>query len=87
MRMGAAMGKQNKNLSLDEEAVRRAELYSRQHATSVSRLVNDFLSGLPVDSEEQDRRLSPAVRRLLGIASDRGGKESYRAYLEKKYGT
>jgi hypothetical protein len=78
------MSKQSKNLSLDEEAVRRAERYSRLHATSVSRLVNDFLSSLPLEPDE-NRHLSPAVRRLLGIASDAGGRDSYRAYTEKKY--
>ncbi len=87
MRRAIDMGKQSKNLSLDEEAVRRAERYSRLHEISVSRLVNEFLSNLPIEADEPDRNLSPAVRRLLGLASDQGGRQSYRAYLEKKYGS
>jgi hypothetical protein len=80
------MSKRNKNLSLDEEAVRRGEEYSQLHATSVSRLVNDFLSSLPVDLDEDQKKLSPAVRRLLGLASGQGGNDAYRSWLTRKYG-
>ena len=72
-----------KNLSLDPEAVQRAEDYSERYSTSVSQLVSDFLSGLPREGDQ--RELAPAVKRLLGIA--RGGRDvDYRKYLEKKYG-
>jgi hypothetical protein len=62
------MAKLSKNLSLDPEAVRRGERFSELHQTSISQLVNNFLSNLPVESEEHDRTLSPAVRRLLDVA-------------------
>ncbi len=72
-----------KNLSLDPDAVQRGEKYSKRHSTSVSRLVSDFLAGLPGEGDRVE--LAPAVKRLLGIA--RGGNETaYRKYLEKKYG-
>jgi hypothetical protein len=72
-----------KNLSLDPEAVRRGEKYSKRHSTSVSQLVSDFLSALPGEADRAE--LSPAVKRLLGIAR-RGDEAAYGKYLEKKYG-
>ncbi len=40
-----------KNLSLDPDAVARAERYSHRHGISVSQLVDDFLRSLPVDAD------------------------------------
>ncbi|MDQ3809072.1 MAG: DUF6364 family protein [Chloroflexota bacterium] len=79
------MAKVAKNLLLDEEAVERGERYSELHATTLSRLVSDFLQQLPVDEPRRD--LSPTVRRLLGVAA--GGqtdREAYRRHVLKKYG-
>jgi uncharacterized protein DUF6364 len=76
------MGKIVKNLTLDPEAVKKGERYSRKKGTSVSQIVSDFLSGLPDDS---DSRLSPAVSRLLGIAAGKADESTYHRYLEKKY--
>lgn len=76
------MAKVVKNLTLDPEAVKRGERYSRRKGTSVSQIVSDFLSRLPDDG---DSKLSPAVGRLLGIARGKGDEEAYRRYLEKKY--
>lgn len=80
------MPKQSKNLSLDPEAVRRGERYSELHRTNVSQLVSNFLSALPLDDEAREKQLSPAVRRLLGIAAGRVDEEDYRRYLVDKYG-
>ncbi len=71
-----------KNLTLDSEAARKGERYSKQKGTSVSQIVSDFLSRLPDDNEGQ---LSPAVGRLLGVARGRADESDYRRYLEKKY--
>jgi len=79
------MAKQSKNLSLDPEAVTRGERYSAMHETNVSQLVNRFLSSLPID-DEAESTLSPAVRRLLGIASGENAVEHYRQHLVEKYG-
>ena len=80
------MAKQSKNLSLDPEAVRRGERFSELHHTSISQLVNSFLSNLPIESEEQEGTFSPAVRRLLGIGSGNTNAEDYRRHLLEKYG-
>ena len=77
------MSKIVKNLTLDPDAVKKAERYSRNKGTSVSQLVSDFLSRLPGDDD--DSRLSPAVGRLLGIGAGKADESSYHRYLEKKY--
>lgn len=71
-----------KNLTLDPEAVRKGERYSRKNGTSISQIVSDFLLRLPDGVETP---LSPAVARLLGIASGKGDERQYHNYLEKKY--
>jgi hypothetical protein len=79
--------KVTKNLLLDEDAVVRGESYSRRHQTTLSRLVSDFLARLP--HGERELELTPAVRRLLGVAANRAtsvGREDYREHLNKKYG-
>ncbi len=73
-----------KNLSLDPAAVERGERYGERHAKSLSQVVSDFLLRLPLDEEETD--LTPAVRRLLGIAKGGGGEEDYHVYLAERYG-
>ena len=78
------MPKITKNLSLDSEAVERGERYSRLHSTSLSRLVSDFLSRLPLDEDQPD--LSPTVRRLLGVAKGGPDVDAYHEYLYEKYG-
>ena len=84
-RRSAKPTKRPKNLSLDPDALRRGEEYSRRHETSLSRLVGDFLRSLPLDAPP--RRLSPAVERLRGIAAaGRTGREDYREHLYGKYG-
>ena len=85
MRMVNRMAKQSKNLSLDPAAVKRGERYSKLHKTNVSQLVNRFLSSLPV-AEEDDSNLSPAVRRLMGVAPDGDAIGEYHQHLLKKYG-
>ena len=79
------MAKQSKNLSLDPEAVTRGERYSELHETNVSQLVNRFLSSLPV-GDDTEITLSPAVSRLLGVASDKSSVKRYRQHLVEKYG-
>lgn len=78
------MARVTKNLSLDPDAVERGERYSELHSTSLSQLVSDFLSRLPLDEEKQ--RLTPTVRRLLGVASGEVDEDDYKDYLAEKYG-
>jgi hypothetical protein len=76
------MGRIVKNLTLDPEAVKKGERYSKKKGTSMSQLVSDFLLNLPGDD---DLRLAPAVSRLLGVAHAKTDEAAYHRYLEKKY--
>lgn len=78
------MAKQSKNLSLDPDAVTRGERYSELHETNVSQLVNRFLSSLPV-GDDTENSFSPAVKRLIGLASDKNAVTRYRRHLDEKY--
>ena len=87
-RPGGKPVKKATNLTLDPDAVARAERYGARHGRKLSQLVNGFLAALPgPESEGALAELSPAVRRLHGIAA--GGaedRETYRAHLLAKYG-
>ena len=78
------------DLTLDPEAVARGEEYGRLHGASLSQLVPDLLYALPEPAENlQVRELSPAVRRLYGVAATRKAVDArgeYRAHLDRKYG-
>jgi len=81
----AKTSRKPRNLSLDDEAMRRGERYSQRHGTSVSRLVSDFLRALPLDSAESP--LAPQVQRLLGVAVGAGlDRADYRKHLIRKHG-
>jgi hypothetical protein len=81
MRIEAWMRKVVKNLTLDAEAVRRGERFSRKKGTSISQLVSDLLLGL---EGEPESKLSPAMARLLGSARGKGLAD-YGDYLSRKY--
>lgn len=92
-RSSAKPKKRAKNLSLSPEAIAHGEAYSRRHGTTLSTLVGDFLRALPL-GETPARELSPAVRRLYGVAAGAptdatgtsSGVESYREHLRRKHG-
>jgi hypothetical protein len=79
------MSKRSLNLSVEPSSIERAQRYSRRHGVSISKLVDDFLSHLPMD-EEALASLTPDVRALIGIGAGEAGRESYRRHLLEKYG-
>lgn len=79
------MAKRRLNITVDHETVERARRYSRRHNTSISYLVEEFLSRLP-DIDSDDDALSPSVKGLLGIARGGPGRDEYRRHLVEKYG-
>lgn len=79
------MPKRSLNLYLDEGSIARAERYSQRHGTSVSKLVDEFLSHLP-EEEEGKPELTPTVQRLVGVARGGVDREDYRKHLLEKYG-
>jgi hypothetical protein len=72
-----------KNLLLDEAAVERGEAYCVGCGTTLSRLVEDFLTALP-DGRESEVK-SPIVRALAGVAALDPKPEAYRRYVADKY--
>lgn len=62
----------------------RAKTYAENNQTSVTRLVSNYLSQLPV--EEDFLKDTPIVRRLLGTLPSGVSIEDYHAYVEEKYG-
>src|SRR4051794_24824524 len=74
------------NLTLDPAAVERGEKFGEKHGTSVSKLVTGFLYALPSSNDAVVAELTPAVRRLYGLAAGSGAeRDDYRAHLLKKY--
>jgi uncharacterized protein DUF6364 len=82
-----AVAKESLNLSVERASVERARRYAELHATSISRLVDEFLASLPLDTERRRREdFPPVVRRLLGVAAGSDvGVDDYHEYLEQKY--
>lgn len=80
------MPKRSFNMYLDEASIARAERYSERHGTSVSKLVDDFLSRLPETNDEAGGPLTPTVQRLLGVARGDVDRDDYRDHLLAKYG-
>ena len=82
------MRKVTKNLTLDADAVSRAERFARRQGTSVSAVVNRLLSTLPADEREDDwpAELPPAVKRLIGVGGrDEAGVDAYHDHLITKH--
>ena len=69
-------------LLIEKSAAMRAKRYSKRHRTSVSRLVTQMIEALPDDGED---RLTPAVRRLVGVLPRGASLEEHGRHLRKKY--
>ncbi len=62
----------------------RAKEYAENNQTSVTRLISQYLSQLPVENDYlQD---APIVQSLIGILSPETTIEDYWRYIEEKYG-
>lgn len=61
------MPKHRIHLSIDPDVLERARRYSERPDTSISRLVSNFLAGLPLEKLPETEELTPTVRRLLGV--------------------
>lgn len=74
--------KRKLTLSIDEEVIRRAKRFTAERETSISRLVEAFLSRLgrtgPGDT--------PLVDGLRGVLPSDTELEEYRRHLDEKYG-
>jgi len=66
------------------DVLERAKDYAREHQTSLTRLVSEYLRQLPVENDFLVD--APIVRRLSGLLSADQSVEDYQRYLAEKYG-
>ena len=87
MRMeGGNVPKESLNLSVESASIERGRRYSQLHSTSISKLVDDFLSSLPVETDVGEGEISPNIQALIGIGKAEIDEEDYHRYLLEKYG-
>jgi hypothetical protein len=75
-------------LSVDPEVVARAKEYAERNHTSVSELVQTFLSIVSQPSEpQQGKQLPPVLGSLRSLVKDDGldYREEYRKHLTARY--
>ena len=66
------------------DVLERAKEYAETNQTSVTRLVSQYLSQLPV--EDYYLQDAPIVQSLIGILAPETTVEDYWRYIEEKYG-
>jgi hypothetical protein len=73
-------------LTVDETVIARAKRYAAQHGTSISGLVEQFLTLVSGSAAQPDEDLPPILARLRreleGATAD---PATYRKHLERKY--
>ena len=78
---GADMPKTKLTLSVESAVVERAKRFSRRNQTTVSDLVQEFLSSL----EDSEQGATPVVSRLRGVLPPSASRDEYREHLEAKH--
>jgi len=76
-------------LRLDKDVIEQAKEYAREHGTSLSSMIERYLSFVSSKKENtKECQIDPLVQRLTGVISmkdDEDEREIYREYLAKKY--
>ncbi|MDZ7801848.1 MAG: DUF6364 family protein [Trueperaceae bacterium] len=81
----AAM-KSKLTLRLDDDVVRRAKRYAKDHGTSLSRMVEGYFDAIGRDEDGAPARLTPRVHRLLGALERADVDEhDYKDHLIEKH--
>ena len=71
-------------LRLDENAIKKAKLYSQKRGESISSLVEKFFSSFDENVEEET--LPPITKKLKGILKGTNlSEKDYKKFLEEKY--
>lgn len=74
-------------LKLKESVIEKAKKYAKTQDTSLSRLVENYLSNI-TNEKDSKNEITPLVKSLSGIidlSNDVDLKGSYTAYLAEKY--
>ena len=78
------MQKTKLTLRVDEPIVEAAKAYARQHNTSLSKLVSEYLRALV--REEGSSAQTPILQELTNILPAETSTQEYYTHLEDKYG-
>jgi len=76
------MEKTKLTLRIEKPTVESAKDYAREHNTTLSRLVAEFLRTLP---DTENRPSTPILAELNGILPVDSSLDGYQAYLDEKY--
>ncbi len=74
-------------LSLDKKTIEQAKKYARKKNTSLSKLIQNYLSKVTA-ADKEDIKISPLVKSLSGVIKVSKGsdyKKGYADYLADKY--
>ncbi|MEQ8711365.1 MAG: DUF6364 family protein [Cyclobacteriaceae bacterium] len=73
-------------LSLKKEVIQNAKVYAKANNTSLSKLIESYLSMLVKDRAEKPA-VTPLVKSLIGVVDLKGEdpKEAYRDHIAEKY--
>lgn len=67
---------------VSRDRLAKAKSFAKEHKTSLSRLINEFLGRLP---EPEGMPLSKTVTELSGSLPENIAVDDYKRYLEQKY--
>ena len=71
-------------IRVDRDLLEESKRYAREHDTTLTRLVSEFLRHLSRQGDGLSN--APTVRRLSGILPKDASVGEYGEYLERKYG-
>jgi len=73
-------------LKLNQSVIEKAKQYAREHNTSLSRLIENYLTAVTKNYENSDE-ISPLVKSLTGVVqlNDKDYKKDYIDFLNQKY--
>ena len=74
-------------LKLDKRVIEEAKLYARESNTSLSKLIENYLSAITSERSKR-RKVNPIVKSLTGIIrldDKKDYRKAYTDYLVKKY--
>ena len=74
-------------LSLDEDVIKAAKRYAKQHKVSLSKMIENLLRSISHESIEAIA-LTPIVAELSSLSiksTDKPYKDIYKSYIDEKY--
>jgi CRISPR/Cas system CSM-associated protein Csm2 small subunit len=74
-------------LKLDQLVIEKAKEYARQHKTSLSGIIENYLQKITAENDEKEQ-ITPLVKSLSGIINlpqDYDHKKDYSDFLVNKY--